>query len=115
MPVAGGAAPSQREHAVDDFKSFVVGAVAQCGQIGDEADEPEEGGNCGVGGDGENVPHERAAELRPYAHGVGDGKEPVSEPGTADVDGGENSGGGDRDQGHGLGEAVDGIAPALAE
>ena len=115
VPVAGGAAPSHAEHAVGNFRVLIVGAVAQSGQVRDEADEPEQRGDGGVGGDGEDVPHERAAELRPYAHGVGIGEEPVGEPGAADVNGGEYSGAGHGEQRHGFGETVDGVAPALAQ
>ena len=86
VPVAGGTAPAHREHAVDDLLPAFVGAVAQGGQIGNQSDEPEQQRDGGVGRDRENVPHQRAAELRPYPHGVGIREQPVGQPRTSDVD-----------------------------
>ena len=111
VPVSGRAAPSERENAVNNFQSRIFGAVAQRRQIGDQADKPEQRRNRGVSGDGEDVPHERTAELRPYAHGVGDGEEPVGEPGTADVNGGEDARAGDREERHRFCKTVDRVAP----
>src|SRR6202035_1193399 len=65
--------------------------------------------------DGEDIPDERTAELRPHAHSAGVRKQPVSQPRTADVDGWENSGAGHGEQGHSFGKAVDGIAPRLPQ
>ena len=90
-------------------------AVAERREIGDQAGEPEDRRNCGIGRDREHVPHQRAAELRPYPHRVWVGEEPVREPGASDVDRGENSSGGHGEQRHGFGETVDRIAPLLTE
>ncbi len=71
LPVARRAAPAHGQHAVDDLGDAVLRAVAQRGQVGQQADEPEQQRHGGVGGDREHVPHQRAAELRLDAHGVG--------------------------------------------
>ena len=90
-------------------------AVAQRRQIGNQSDEPEQHRNGGVSRDREHVPHQRAAELRPDAHGVGIGKQPVGEPGAAHVDQRENAGAGHGEQRHGLGKTVDRVAPRLPQ
>ena len=65
MPVPRRTAPAHRQHAVDHLRQAVLGAVAQRGQIGNQADEPEQQRDRDVGRDREHVPHQRAAELRP--------------------------------------------------
>ena len=68
MPVPRRAAPAHRQHAVNDLLGLVDGAIAKRGQVRNQADEPEQQRNRAVRGDRENVPDERAAELRPEAH-----------------------------------------------
>ena len=60
-------------------------AVAQRRQVGDQADVPEQQRDGGVGRDREDVPDQRAAELRPEAHRVRVGQQPVEEPRPAQV------------------------------
>src|SRR5205807_1558463 len=89
--------------------------VAQGAEVRDHADVPEDDGDGGVGGYRENVPGQRAAELRPYVHRVRVREEPVREPWAADVDEREDAGAADGEDGHRLGEAVDGVTPGLLE
>ena len=114
-PVAGGAAPSHRQHSVHIFCKGHDRAVAQRAEVGDHSDVPEDHRDGGVGGDREDVPCQRRAELRPHIHGAGIRKEPVSQPGTANMDQREGARADHGEDGHGLGEAVDGVAPCLLE
>ena len=91
QPVARRAAPAEREEAVDVAPNRGDRAVAQRGEVGDQADVPEERGDRAVGGDREEVPEERAPEPRPRAHLVRERRHPVREPGTADVNAGEEA------------------------
>ena len=93
----------------------ILRPVAQAGDIGNQADEPEHRGDGGVGRDREDVPHQRTAELRPYAHRVGIGEQPVRQPRTTHVQQGEHAGASHREQRHRLGEAVDRVTPGLLE
>ena len=115
VPVPRRAAPAHREHAVDDPADARLRPVAQRRQVGDQADEPEQQRDGRVGRDGEHVPDQRAAELRPEAHRVRVGQQPVGEPRPADVNQREEPGAGDGEQRHRLGEAVDRRAPRLPE
>ena len=90
-------------------------AVAQRRQVGDQADVPEQERDGDVGGDREEVPHQRAAPLRPQVHRVGIGREPVEEPRPAEVQDREQPGHRHREQRHRLGEAVDRRAPLLPQ
>ncbi len=97
------------------LRAAIGGAVAQRRQVGNQSHEPEQQRNRGIGGDREHVPHQRAAELRPHPHGVGIREQPVSQPGPAHVDQRKHAGGRHRKQRHGLGEAVDRVAPRLPQ
>ena len=68
-----------------------------------------------VGRDREDVPHERASELRPDAHRVRIRQQPVVEPRTAGVNQREDAGARDREQRHRFGEAVDRRPPRLLQ
>ena len=57
----------------------------------------------------------RRAELRPHVHGVGQRQHPVGQPRAADVNERKHAGADHGKDGHGLGEAADGVAPALLE
>ena len=89
--------------------------LAHGGEVGHQADIPEHRGNRGVGRDREHVPHQRAAELRPHAHAVGIGEQPVRQPRTAQVQQREHAGASHGEQRHGFGKAVDGVAPRLLQ
>ncbi len=115
VPVGGRAAPAHRPEAVDDLPEAARRAVAQGGEVGDQADVPEEQRDGGVGRDREDVPDERAPELRPHAHGVGVGEEPVGEPGAPEVEHRVEPGAGHGEERHRLGEAVDRGPPLLAQ
>ena len=116
VPVAGRTAPAERERAVNAGLDLRHRAVAHRRQVGDEADIPEHDRDGGVGRDGEHVPDQRALELRPQAHGVGIGEQPVGrQPRTAGVEHGEDRRAGHREDGHRFGEAADRHAPLLLE
>ncbi len=72
LPVARGALPTQREHAVGDALGLLLGGVPQGGEVGNEPQVPEEQRDGEVGRHREHVPDERALEVRPHAHGVRD-------------------------------------------
>ncbi len=114
-PVTVAAPPAEGEGAVDHPPDLGLAAVAQGGQVRDEARVPEEQRDREVGRDREDVPHERALEVRPHAHLVRDREHVVVEPRAADVDAGEEARAHDREDGHRLGEAVDAGAPLLPE
>src|SRR6266849_4954045 len=63
----------------------------------------------------ENVPDERAAELRPQTHGAGIRKHVIGHPGTPGMDERKDAGAGHREERHGFGEAVDRGAPLLIQ
>ena len=113
-PLARAAAPAEAEDGVEVFPDLVLHPVAHGGGVGDEADVPEHDRDGKIGGDGEDVPEQRAAEVGPDAVAVRDGPEIPGEPDAADVDGGIDAGAHDGEDGHGLGGAVDAGGPALA-
>ena len=116
MPVARRAAPAERQRAEDDLLHLRHRAIPHRRQVGDEADVPEHDRDGGVGRDREHVPDERAAELRPQAHGVGIGEQPVGgDPGAAGVEDREDRRAQDREDRHRFGEAADRHAPLLLE
>src|SRR5215831_4053410 len=115
MPVASGTAPPEREHAIDRLNPALFRAVAERSKIRNQAGKPEQERDRGVGRDRKDIPHEWTAELRPHPHGVGIGKEPVSEPGSSNVDGGKDPGCRDGKQRHRFREAVDRVAPCLPQ
>src|ERR1700733_9315041 len=115
MPMPRRSTPAEREHAVDDSGHWMRSAIAQRRHVGNQADEPEQRRDGGVGRDGENVPYERAAELRPHAHRAGIWKQPISKPRPPDVDSRENSGASHSEQSHGFGETVNRITPRLPQ
>ena len=115
LPVAGRAAPSHGEHAVDHAADAVPRSVAERRQVRDQADVPEEQRDGEVGRDREHVPHQRAPELRPQGHDVGVGNQPVEVEGATEVEEREEPRAGDREEGHRLGEAVDRLSPLLAQ
>ena len=115
VPVRGRAAPAHGAEAVDDLGELALRAVAQRREVGDEADVPEEQRDRGVGRDREDVPDERAAELRPHPHRARVRHEPVEEPRPPEVQNRVLRRAGDREDRHRLGEAVDRRAPLLPE
>ncbi len=115
VPVAARTRPPQGEEAVDCLGDAGLGLVPEGGQVGDHPDVPEERRHAGVGRDREDVPQQRASELRPHAHLVGIREEPVGEPDAADMQRREQAGAHNCEDGHGLGKAVDAGAPILAE
>src|SRR5208282_6686848 len=56
LPVARGATPPHSKHSVNDLLGLSCGAVAQRGEIGDQAHKPEEQGDRAVGRDSKDVP-----------------------------------------------------------
>ena len=110
------AAPSHRERAVDHAADFRFRAIAQRREIGNQSDEPEQQRHRRVCRDREDVPDERAAELRPHVHRVRIREQPVDrEPRTSRVQHREYRRAGDGEQRHRFGEAIDRGAPCLLE
>ncbi|OPZ06824.1 MAG: hypothetical protein BWZ08_02192 [candidate division BRC1 bacterium ADurb.BinA292] len=112
-PVQGGIAPAEGENAEQPLLPGLVGAVAHRRQVGHQANIPEDERDNAVGGDGEDIPDERAAPLRPEIHRVGVREKPIENLRPAEVEEREHAGAGDGEEGHRLGEAIDGIAPGL--
>ena len=117
VPVARRAAPAEREDAEDpDLLPLDTSAIAEGGEVGDEADVPEQDRGGGVGRDREHVPDERAAELRPQAHVVRIREQPAGgEPRAAGVEASGRRGAHDGEDRHRFGKAVDRDAPVLLE
>ena len=109
----GGIAPAEREHAVKYFLPIFPGAIAHGRKIRDQTEKPEEERDGEISADRKNVPHQRAAKLRPHAHGVGIGKEPVENPWTSQMQQWKKTGASDRKKRHRFGETIDRSAPML--
>ena len=113
-PVYRRPAPPHRQNAVSDLGEAPSSPVAQGREIRDQSHEPEHHRDRGVGGHCEHVPDQRTPELRPRAHRVSIGEEPIEEPRPPQVQQGEHSRARYRKQRHGLGKAVDRGSPLLA-
>ena len=116
VPVPRLAAPAEGEEAVGDLlaarRSARSRSVARSGMRPMYQNRID---TIDVGADREDVPHQRAAPLRPEVHHVGIGDEPVEEPRPAEVQDRHETGHRDGEDRHGLGEAVDRRAPVLAQ
>ena len=66
MPVPVRPAPTEARDPVDDLADLRRGPVAEGGQVGHHAHVPEHQRDEHVGADGEDVPEQRAAEVRPH-------------------------------------------------
>src|SRR5262249_12035511 len=115
VPVANGAAPAQRQHAVKDLLGFGGGVVAEGRQIRNEPHKPEEQGNGGVGRNRKDVPDERAAKLRPKPHRAGVREHVERHPRATGVNQREDAGAGNREERHRFGKTVDRSAPLLIQ
>ena len=114
-PVPVRAGPAEREQAVGELAEFRPGPVAHHREVRNQTHIPEEHGHREIGRDGEHVPHQRRAELRPDAVRVGQRQQPPTKPDAPDVNERENAGAHDGKNRHRFGRAVDGGAPALAQ
>ena len=114
-PVHGRTAPAHRQHSVNDLRGAVLRAVAQRRQVRNQSHEPEQQRNRGVRRNRENVPHQRAAELRPQPHRIRIRHQPVEEPRPAHVQQGKHAGARHGKKRHRFGEPVDGSAPLLPQ
>ena len=114
-PVPVRAAPAQGKDPVGDARGGRLGPVAHGGDVRDEADVPKQQRHGEVGRDGEHVPQQGAAEVGPQPHLVRERERPVDDPHATDVNGGEQQGADDREDGHGLGRSVDRGPPLLPE
>ena len=112
LPRAG--APAEAKHRVDVLEDLVLDPVAHRGQVGNQPDVPEHDRHRQVGRDGEDVPKQRTAEVRPDGVAVRDRREVPRQPDTADVNAGINTGAHDGEDGHRFRGAVDAGGPALA-
>lgn len=114
-PLAVTAAPTHGQQAVERLAPPGRGPVADDAEVRDHAHVPEERGDGEVGRDCEDVPLKRGAELHPDTVLIGQREEPPAEPHATDVEEREETRATDREDGHGLGGAIDGRAPLLAE
>ena len=85
FPVPRRAAPAERENAVEPRDRFVLRAVAHCRHIRHEPDVPKHERDEQISADGENIPDERAAPLRPQPHRVGIRHQPIENPGPPEM------------------------------
>src|SRR3954462_2777867 len=115
LPMACRAAPTQGKRAEDQLLSASACAIPQSGQVRQQTDVPKNDRYGEVGGDGKNVPDEGAAELRPQAHGVRVGDDPIEKPRPSEVDEWKHAGASDGEKSHRFGEAIDGGAPFLVK
>ncbi len=115
MPVHCRAPPTHRQKAVDPTADATLGPVAQGSQIGDQTDVPEHQRDRRIRRNREHVPHQRAAELRPDVHRVRIRQQPIKHPDAAQMQQRKQGSASDREQGHGLGKAVDTGSPLLIE
>ena len=114
LPVARLAAPAQRQQAVGNLPAAPARAIAQGGKVRDQSQIPKHQRQQQVGQNREKVPNQRAAPLGPQAHHVGIGRQPIEEPGPAQMDDRKHAGDHQGEDRHGLGKATDRGAPRLA-
>ena len=110
-PLVAGAAEAQRHDAVEDLLAAGRRPVAHRRQIRQQTQIPEHHGRRHIGQDGEEIPQQRTAKLRPEIHGVRVGKQPVEEPGTAQMQDRIDPGTRGAEQRHRFGDPVDRVAP----
>ena len=109
----GRAAPAQREGAIQQLSRARPRAVAHGGEIGNQADVPEQDREQQIADDRPEIPDQRAAPLRPERHRVGIGGEPIGIDRPAQMDDRHDAGDRDREQRHRFRETVDRAAPLL--
>src|SRR5947209_12246252 len=98
-PVAVRSAPAEREQSQQKLLNFGCGAIAQSSEIRNQAGVPKKDRYREVGGDREDVPHQRAAEVRPDSVIVREWRQEPRHPDSANVNAGENGSAHDREQG----------------
>ena len=76
MPFALRAAPAERQRPVE-LVAPAVRVVARHRHVGDEGQEHVEGGADQVGGNGDQIPHQRRLEVGPHEAVVGIGDHPI--------------------------------------
>ena len=113
-PLSIGSPPTQGQKAVRHLTEAGGGPVSEGSQIGNQSQVPENQGDREIGGNGEDVPKEGAAEVLPDGVGVGDGKEEPGKPDAAHVECGEDTRADHGKNGHGLSGTIDRGAPFLA-
>src|ERR1700730_4210116 len=113
-PLAVATLPSDRDDRIE-LLAPAGGDLARIGRVRNEAGEPEQSADRQVGADREKVPGQRRAKVGLQEALVGIGREPIEKPRPAEMDNREESSGGDREDGHGLGGPVNRSAPARAE
>ncbi len=110
-PLAAGAAEAQRHHAIQDLLAAGRRPVAQRGEIRQQTQIPEHHRRRHIGQDGEEIPQQRTAKLRPQTHGVRVGEQPVEEPRPPQMQDRIDPGTGRAEQRHRFGDPVDRVAP----
>ena len=104
------AAPAQAHGAID-LRDHAPRPVAEGREVGNEADVEEDGRDCEVGRDRENVPHQRRLEVLPELTLVGVGEQPVGIPHSANVNRWEECCSHDGKDRHGLSGSVNASTP----
>ena len=108
-------APTHRQETINVAAHAAVRSVAQRRKIGDQSDVPEHQRHQSIRRNGEYVPLQRTAKLRPHTHRIWIGKQPIEDPRTTEVEQGKQGCAGDGKQRHGLGETVDACPPGLVQ
>ena len=114
VPLAVRAAPTERDDLVELLPQ-ARGGVPRSRQIGNGTQVEEDRRDREVGGHGKDVPDQRRAEVGPQKAAVRIRHQPISVPHASHVDEREKPSGHDSEHRHGLGGAVDGLAPRCAE
>jgi hypothetical protein len=111
MPLLRGAAPAERQGAIDPLPQ-AGGLVAHHGEVRDHRQKQEQQAAGQVGVDGEEIPHERRPEVWPDQALARIGKQPEREPRPPEMDDREHRADHQREGGDHLGTARDRTSPA---
>ena len=113
-PLTVGSSPAKGKQSVGHLAETSGRPVTQGGEVGNQAEIPEDERDGEIRGDGEHVPKQGAAEVLPDGVGVGDGEKEPGKPNPTHMEGGEDACTDHGKNRHGLGGAVDGGPPFLA-
>ena len=75
----------------------------------------EQAGHSEIGSDGENIPKQRTAEIRPHRHLIRNREHVVRNPYTTDMNAGKDERADHGEDRHRFGKAVDGSPPSLPQ
>ena len=100
LPLPAGAAEAERQDAVEHLPAARQRVIAHRRQVRDQAEIPEQDRRHDIGQDGEEIPQQRAAELRPGVHRRGIRQQPVEQPWPAEMQDRIDAGAGSAEQRH---------------